>query len=108
MNSLLVSVVNFLLIVAGTAFVWALLAALVGNFAERRGRSGSLWFGLSLISSPLIGFVVVALLPSSADLTPVEYTWCRYCLRTVRVRTGICPYCHADLTRKKTAKKKAA
>ncbi len=67
-----------------------------------------LWFGLSLIFSPLIGFVVVALLPSAADLTPVEYTWCQYCLRTVRVRTDTCPYCHADLTRKKRVEKKAA
>jgi MFS family permease len=108
MNSLVVSVMNFLLIVGGIAFVWILLAVLVGDFADRKGHRGRFWFGLSLISSPLIGFVVVALLPSSADLTPVEYTWCRYCLRTVRVRTDICPYCHADLTRKKTAEKKAA
>jgi MFS family permease len=81
---------------------------LIGNFADRRGRSGMLWFGLSLICSPLIGFVVVALLPSTADLTPVEYTWCRYCLTTVRVRTDTCPYCHADLTGKDGAGKKAA
>ncbi len=108
MNSLLVSVMNFLLFAAGAAFVWILLAALVGDFADRRGHRGMLWFGLSLICSPLVGFVVVTLLPSAADVTPVEYTWCRYCLRTVRVRTDICPYCHADLTGKGTAVKKAA
>ncbi len=88
--------------------LWILLAGLVGDFADRKGHSRYLWFGLSLICSPLIGFVVVALLPSAADLTPVGYTWCRYCLRTVRVRTEICPYCHEDLTGKGKVEKKAA
>src|SRR5579864_757757 len=105
MNSL---AVNFFLIVAGTAFVWTLLAALVGNFADRKGRSAMFWFGLSLICSPLIGFIVVAFLPSGADRAPIEYTWCRYCLRTARVRTDICPYCHADLTGKNNVEKRAA
>ena len=71
MNSLVVSVMNFFVVIAGIAFVWMLLAALVANFADRKGRSGILWFGLSLICSPLVGFVVVALLPSRAGRAPI-------------------------------------
>ncbi len=108
MNSLLVSVMNYLLIVAGSAFVWTLLAALVGNFADRKTHSGYLWFGLSLICSPLIGVVVVALLPSAADLTPVGYAPCPNCFRTVKPGADSCPYCHTDLTRKAAAGKRAA
>ncbi len=98
-----------LLVLALAAIViWVLLAGLVGEFAEKKGHSSALWYIFSLICSPLVGFVVVALLPSAADLTPVEYTWCRYCLRTVRVRTEICPYCYEDLTGKGKVEKKAA
>ncbi len=93
---------------AAILLMWVLLAGLVGQMAERKGRSNLHWYLFSLFWSPLVGFLVVALLPSAADLTPVEYTWCRYCLRTVRVRTDTCPYCHADLTGKGGAGKKAA
>jgi|SRR5579864_1702511 len=108
MNSLVVSVMNFLLIVGGIAFVWILLAVLVGDFADRKGHRGRFWFGLSLICSPLIGFVVVALLPSRADLAPIWYQPCPNCLRTVKAGTDVCPYCHAGLTGKAGAEKKVA
>jgi MFS family permease len=108
MNSLVVSVMNFLLIAVGIAFVWILLAALVGNFADRKGHSGALWFGLSLICSPLIGFLVMALLPSADDLMPVGYRPCPQCGLAARVGKDICLYCNADLTGKGAAEKRAA
>ena len=108
MNSLVVSVMNFLLIAAGIAFVWILLAALVGDFADRKGHRGMFWFGLPLICSPLVGFIVVALLPSRGEVRPVWYQPCPYCLRTLKVDADICPYCHTDLTGKREAEKKVA
>jgi hypothetical protein len=89
-------------------FVWIFLSGEVGKIAEKRGHSGILWCMFSSICSPLIGFLVVQFLPSAADVTPVEYTWCRYCLRTVKGRTDICPYCHADLIGRSKAEKRAA
>lgn len=108
MNSLVVSVMNFLLVAAGTAFVWILLAALVGDFAERKGHSGYLWVGLSLICSPLVGFIAVALLPFRTGSGPVWYQPCPYCLKTVEVGSTTCPYCKADLAGKTKAEKRAA
>ncbi len=100
MTSLLIAIVGVM--------VWTFLCGMVGDIAEKRGHSGLLWFFVSFFCSPLIGYFVVELLPSAADHAAVEYTWCRYCLRTVRVGTDICPYCHADLARKPAAQKKAA
>jgi hypothetical protein len=98
------------LLVFALAFVliWVLLAALVGEFAEKRGHSSALWYVFSLICSPLIGFFVVGLLPSATDLTPVGYRPCPHCSRTVKVGREICPYCHADLTGKGNIERKAA
>jgi hypothetical protein len=98
------------LFVFALAFVliWALLAGLVGEFAEKKGHSSALWYIFSLVCSPLVGFLIVALLPSASDMAPAEYAWCRYCLKTVKAGTDVCPYCHADLTLKSRAEKKAA
>ena len=90
------------------ALVWALFAGLVAEFAEKKGHSSALWYVFSLVCSPVVGFLIVALLPSARDMVPGEYTWCRYCLRTVRAGTVACPYCHADLTRESASEKKAA
>src|SRR5579864_5966732 len=98
------------LLVFALAFVliWVLLAALVGEFAEERGHSSALWYVFSLICSPLIGFAVVAGLPSLADLNPAAYRQCTHCSNIVRAEAEICPYCHADLTGRDGAEKKAA
>src|SRR5690348_9060163 len=98
------------LLVFALAFVliWVLLAGLVGEFAAKKGHSSALWYIFSLACSPLLGFIVVALLPSYAEAGPVWYQPCPSCLRTVESGTDTCPYCHADLTGKGKAEKKAA
>lgn len=83
---------------AAIALMWVLLAGLVGQMAERK----------SLLCSPLVGFVVVALLPSIGHLTPDAYKQCAHCSNMVKVEEAICPYCHADLYKKSDAEKKAA
>jgi hypothetical protein len=42
---------------------WFLFAALVGVFAEARGRNGVRWWLLSVFISPLLGMVLIGLLP---------------------------------------------
>jgi hypothetical protein len=99
---------TWLLINIGIVILWMFLCGSVGTLADRKGHSGLLWFFFSLFCSPVLGFLVVGLLPSAADLMPVGYAPCPYCSRTVKVGREICPYCHADLIRKKMAEKKAA
>jgi hypothetical protein len=98
------------LLVFALAFVliWVLLAGLVGEFAEKRGHSSALWYVFSLVCSPLIGFAVVAGLPSAADLAPVGYKPCPYCMKTVMIERKICPYCSADLSGQSKVEKRAA
>jgi hypothetical protein len=40
-------------------FVWIGLSFLVGYAASERGRSGIAWGALSLLTSPLIGFIAL-------------------------------------------------
>ncbi len=93
---------------AAILLMWVLLAGLVGQMAERKGHSNLHWYVFSLFCSPLIGFIVVALLPSIGHLTPDAYKQCAHCSNMVKVEETICPYCHADLYKKSEAEKKAA
>jgi hypothetical protein len=42
-----------------TAVLWVGLAMLVGWGAERRGASGALWFAIALVTTPLIGALLL-------------------------------------------------
>lgn len=97
-----------LLLIAFIAFIWALAAALVGRFAERKGHSGNLWNVFSLICSPLIGYLVVALLPSASELAPRAFRQCPHCSRNVLGGVEMCPYCQADMSNKPSAQNLAA
>ena len=44
------------------AAAWVFLAGLVGWFSESRGRGAWLGFGLAMLFSPLVGFLIVLFL----------------------------------------------
>lgn len=68
---------------------WLFLSILVGVFASSKGRSGIGWFFLSLIISPLIGFIIVLVAgpptgsqkkcPKCAEMVKTEAIICRFC-----------------------------
>ena len=53
-------------------FFWLLFAGAVGIFAASRGRSGSGFFLLSVVLSPLLGFLIVMLTPNLATANDIE------------------------------------
>jgi len=48
-------------------FIWIVLAALVGLYASKQGRSGFGGFLVGLVVSPLIGFIVYLVLGESPN-----------------------------------------
>jgi hypothetical protein len=88
-------------------FIWALLAAVVGRFAEKKGQSASLWNIISVICTPLIGFLFVALLPSTSELVPRAFRRCPHCLQTVKANIDVCPYGHSEMSEELCVRKAA-
>ncbi len=65
---------------AAVALLSVLASGLVGRMAEREGHTNLHWYVFSLFCSPLIGCVVVALLPRPRMRTssaPIARTWSR-------------------------------
>lgn len=52
--------------------VWLVLAALVGWIASSRGRNGFVWFGISLLLSPLLGLIGVLLSGTKTPAATVQ------------------------------------
>jgi uncharacterized membrane protein YiaA len=88
---------------AGALFVWLLLAILIGVWAANRGRSGFGYFVLALLLSPLIGFIIVAVIGPSRDavearqLESGDSKRCPQCAELIRAQAMKCRYCGSEL-----------
>jgi hypothetical protein len=85
--------------------IWCLLSVAVAVFAHNRGRSGGGWFLLSLIISPLLGLLFVAI---SKDLRkeqqaqastpgPTTHRRCPACAEWVLPQASVCKHCQGAL-----------
>lgn len=84
---------------------WLVLSCLVANLAFQRGRNAAGFFVLSLLLSPLVGFLVVlAIGPNPAvleerRLRDGEMRRCPFCAELVREQAAVCRHCGRDLAR---------
>lgn len=85
--------------------IWVVLCIAVAVFANNRGRSGGAWFVLSLIISPLLGLLFVAV---SKDLKkdqqtavstpgPTSHVKCPHCAEWVLPEASVCKHCGGAL-----------
>lgn len=81
--------------------IWFGLALVVGIYAARRGRSGTGWFLLAVLVSPLIaGLLCLALGPKSTETAPSPDTHvkCPDCRELVLRDARKCKHCGCSLT----------
>jgi hypothetical protein len=73
--------------------VWLALSIAVGTVAERRGKNAAMWMVISVLISPLIAYVILAV--SESD----DIRTCPFCAEKVKAAARVCRYCHHDLPR---------
>lgn len=88
----------------GAVLMWVLLAVAVGMLAGSRGRSGGAWCLISLVISPLLGFIFLMVQPNlavqaAAGVQPGASTHvkCPKCAEWVLPDAVVCKHCGAAL-----------
>lgn len=88
-----------------SAFVWIgswlVLAIVVAIVAAARGRSGFGWFFIALLISPIISFIVLALLGRTAEPASPEpfrrMRRCPFCAEDILAEAVRCKHCGSDI-----------
>ena len=85
---------------------WVVFSYLCGKYGEKKGLSFTKFFWISLLISPVIGFIWCAI--SMEDMDMVEdkkiitkqSKRCPYCKELIKVGASICKHCQKDLNKK--------
>lgn len=80
---------------------WLVFAVLVGLLAVKRGRGGVAWFFVAVLLSPLIGALLLLVLPNKAEVgatpTPETHVKCPECRELVLKDARKCKHCGSAL-----------
>lgn len=83
---------------------WLLLAVVAGMIAHRKGRSPVFYFLLSVLLSPLIGLICVAITSTNRkqieerEIRSGAKRRCPRCAEVIQRAAKLCPHCRSDLS----------
>lgn len=72
--------------------MFAVIASLIGGQAERKGRSWSQFFWLSMLITPLLTWLIVATIQSDGTQTG-ETRKCPACAELIKAEARVCKHC---------------
>ena len=82
----------------GWGIFWLIFCVIVGVIADSRGRFGFGWFLLSILITPLLALILVALLPNlrtavAGNETAAQTRPCPFCAEPIRFEAIKCKHC---------------
>lgn len=85
--------------------IWTALSIAVGMFASSRGRSGFGWFLISILFSPLVGFVFVLLAgDKKKEAEASSLVVCPFCAESIKSEAVVCKHCGKDVPKQEPKK----
>ena len=85
----------FVILLLAVPFLYLYLSFLIGQAAERKGRSFYSWWMIAIFASPVLAGIVVASMappPTASSLVP-----CPRCKEPIRPYAEICRFCSTCL-----------
>ena len=85
--------------------LWIVLSALVGAYANSKGRSAIAYSLLSLILSPIVGIILAIVAEPDFDklekraVSAGKHRKCPYCAEWVKKEANICKHCGKELAK---------
>jgi len=74
--------------------IWLFLCVLVGIFANSKGRSGFGFFLLSVLLSPLLGFIIALIVKEGKVAKDSSgFRKCPKCAEEIKIQAKICKHC---------------
>jgi len=84
--------------------MWPLFSIIIGVWNNSKGNSFWVGFLISLFLSPIVGFIIVAILTPNKDniekreLSSGKLKKCPYCDELIRPDAEICRFCQRNLS----------
>lgn len=76
--------------------IWWAFAVIVGVIADKRGKSGFLFFCLSLAISPLLALIILVCIPAEQVMASGK-TKCPHCHGVIDINVSCCMHCRRDI-----------